>query len=150
MVSVGFAVAEVGNNRRTGNEQIGVVMAAEIAIDHTRDRVLAHAKRPDNVPCPLCRRAVMDLRDAKAREDFLMVLSCRGEARLGVRIDAEMDARKRNPIHIPFCRIEAHPVLGLRQLFDEGSKPDVAGRLLAQDIVQLLAAQALLREFSRG
>ena len=72
MVSVGLAVARGRKHGRAEDEEIGVVVAAEVAVDHRALRILAHARRADDVPGAFGAGPMLDLGRAKQAENLRM------------------------------------------------------------------------------
>ena len=101
MVSVGLAVAPVGNTAEPRMKRLAVIVAAKVAVDHRAFGIVAHARRAHDVAGAFRRVAVLDLRGAEPAEDLGVRRArggkaCLGHSRRGDRQGAAA-ARRRCP-----------------------------------------------------
>jgi hypothetical protein len=73
---------------RTEDEEIRMVVAAEVAVDHRACRIAAHSSRANDVSGAFGDVPMLDLRGAEAGEDLRMSIASRGEARLNIGAEA--------------------------------------------------------------
>ena len=104
-------------------------------------RILTHAASADDVPRTLKLGLVMDVRGAQLGEDAVMDALRRGQAVAGVVANGVAQTWQRHPVVILVPSVQHHPVIGVRQLLDQGGQLHMPGGLINGGVAQRLAAQ---------
>jgi hypothetical protein len=132
---------------RAEDEEIRMVVAAEVAVDPRACRIAAHSSRANDVSGAFGDVAMLDLRGAEAGEDLRMSIA--SEARLDVGARGYGKARQRHAVDVQIGGVERYAILRVRQLLDQRGEAELAARLGPQRVVQGLAPQTEPRKVGR-
>jgi hypothetical protein len=150
MVSVGFAVAEVGKVPDPSRKRFGWSKLRRSEFTTALDASAPILTVPMICPAPWMSGECRMFLAPSAWKISSWAFSAGVEAIAGVLIEVVMDLRQGNAIGIALLRVEGYAVFSIGRLLHKRSHPDLSRCCILEGCIQFLAAQTLCRELGRG